>query len=127
VLEIRCLDPSEPSVPAGFIATRHFATYLKSLPANDALLAASLTKGLRKGLRKGISRAKRRGLEAVTGRRHEYLASFLHTYRETIDRLGSPPFHGALFEQRIETFRERVLIVRAVRGGKTLAADLVLL
>jgi FemAB-related protein (PEP-CTERM system-associated) len=118
-LEIRASSRTVPD--EGMVARGGFVTVEIAIErAVDAQW-----KGLPGKIRTAVRKARSLGVSIERGRGEVDLELFVRVYRDTMDRLGSPGFGEPFFRDLLGEFGERATIFRAVRDGRTVAADLV--
>lgn len=99
----------------------NFVSYRVSLEGRAEELWTRLPKRVRASIRK----ARANGLEVSITRDEAALTGFYRVYQDNMDRLGSPGFGEAFFQELARWFGDRAAIVSAQHQGQTIAADFV--
>lgn len=115
-VELRCVeDPGIPELaPSGL-----YATFVRDLPADVALVMKRMPKRARAEVRHAIER---HGLELAEGPR--FLADLARLFEESKRRLGSPGLPPAWFEALQAELGDRTVCHAAIRQGETVAATM---
>lgn len=114
-LELRCLE--DPGLDLA--GSSLYATFVRSLPADEAEVMSRMPKRARAEVRKAVEK---HGLELVEGPR--YLPDLARLFGESKQRLGSPGLPAAWFEALASQLGEGVVLHAAVRAGEVVAATM---
>lgn len=115
-VELRCVE--DPLVE-GLAASSLYATFVRDLPAEVALVMKHMPKRARAEVRKATEQ---HGLELEEGRR--FLPDLARLFGESKQRLGSPGLPLAWFEALARDLGEGAVCHAAVRRGEIVAATM---
>ena len=114
-VELRQRHPLKGNWPT---TDRKVATWISTAGGAEGVFAR-----LHPNVRNKIRKAEKNEVVVQQGREH--LADFYAIYSRNLRDLGTPVVTPRLFAEAVEAFPEQVLVYRAVRRGKTIAAKVV--
>jgi FemAB-related protein (PEP-CTERM system-associated) len=115
-VELRCVE--DPGVQ-GLVPSALYATFVRDLPADVALVMKRMPKRARAEVRKAIEK---HGLDLAEGPR--FLPDLARLFGESKQRLGSPGLPIAWFHALASELDDRVVCHAALRAGEVVAATM---